>query len=141
MRDPTLIARRGPAPHVILDRDEATYVLAYLMAGADGRVSTDEELAIDQKMAARDVNISAQRLRELHAFAAGAVDNTDHALSAISDVLGDEPERTRALLLATDIIWADSEIDPGEMTSILELADALDLSRGEISTMLDARTA
>ncbi len=122
-----------------LDHDEARYVLAYLMAGADGHVGPEEEAHIDDNMARRDVNIAADRLRDLRAFAAGAYPDTGRVMDALRHTLLEPADRLKALRFAAEIIAADEEVDPGELTGVLELADELDLDRNEVDQLLSQK--
>jgi uncharacterized tellurite resistance protein B-like protein len=124
---------------VNLSSDEATYVLALTMAGADGEISEDEEIEIEERVAHADLEIFMRRREDLRALARSAYDDTGPVLDAINDAFENDETRAKALALAADIIWSDQEIDPGELTGIMELADALDVDRDVVSALLAAR--
>lgn len=124
-----------------LGRDDAITLLAYSMAASDGTTTDDEEDAIQQRMKERGIVLPTPRSLELRRWATEAHDDASALLRRIAEALPDEADRSEAMRLALDVVWADASIEPSEMTQIMEVADELGLGRTAASRLIEARTA
>lgn len=120
-----------------LNRDEAVTLMAFMMAGADGAVSEEEEAVIARRLEERAVRWPPQDLQALRDAAVEAHDGNQRAWRMIREGLGDGVED--AFGIALDVVMADRELDPGEMAEIQEMADHLDISKSTMSRWMSER--
>ncbi len=131
-----LKAHRPMSIGMELDRDNAITLLAFMMAGADGDVDAEEEVAIGKALADRHVVLRPGATRLIRDEALRTWDGSQAAWRSIRDALGDDAAREDAFTLAVEVVMADHALEPNEVAEIQEMADQLDISRSRVSAML-----
>ena len=138
MASPSLSAKDLAQPKL-----EALVELMFLAAYADGEVGAGEtkqlaasvESLTDKRIAGADVDALVARVK-----ADLDRDGRDARLASVKARLADSHERKLAFELAERVMAADGIVRTSEREMILEVAEALDIDRGEAADLVSELT-
>ncbi len=119
-----------------LGHAEAVALLAFMMAGADGRIDSVEENAINEALRHKGITLTPQAMELIRAEATRSWHGNQSAWKRIRAALGGEESRLQAFAMAVEVVMADRQLEPTEMMEIQEMADQLEISRQAMSAQL-----
>jgi tellurite resistance protein len=123
--------------------DEATLLLAFLIASADGRVDALEAQAMARELAGRLEQADPKRLERLLKLASHAthIHGPVLAMEMVQRALPTPASRAEAFRVAYQVAASDGIISTTERTRLLDLADTLGLTEEQFTRAVRGRPA